>query len=392
MINNIPEQRGKYIFEVYTSFEELEKCKEFWNLHCNNYNSHYDFYKLITTLKAKEGASPFVIKVMDEKSTTIGLLIGRKEPQVININIGYYTLFKIKVKGISLIYSGIIGNFTEEDIQATVNYISVLLKHFKIVKLLVNFLNISSPFVKYFNKSLLKVFLPTKILHWEMSVPQTMEIFYSKFKHKHRYWLKRMANLIESDFKDRLKIEIIEKENIEELSRKLEYIASKTYHRKLGVGFKDDELNRARLDLCANKGWLRVYLLTIDSEPVAFWYVTIYQRVCYLNFTGYLEKYEKYEIGTYLLLKCIAHLSKEKLADVIDFGFGDALYKQRFGDKKWEEVRIEIFSSSLQGIIYWVLENVVRFINIFLRKIIEKLNIFPFVKKVWRRVLKKKVS
>ncbi|MCX7727285.1 MAG: GNAT family N-acetyltransferase [Chitinispirillaceae bacterium] len=387
----ITEQRGKYIFETYTSFEELECCKEFWDKNCNNYNADYDFYKLITTAKREECVSPFVIKVRSEDRNIIGLLIGRKEPQLININIGYYSLFKLKVRGITIIYGGIIGNFTDEDIEATVNYILRLLKRFKVVKLLVNFLNSSSPFVKYFTQYLWRVYFPTKISHWEMRVPQTMDVFYSKFKHKHRYWLKRMANLIETDFKDRLRIEIIENsESIEDVSRKLEHIASKTYHRKLGVGFKDDELNRARLKLCAEKKWLRVYLLTIDSEPVAFWYVTTYRGICYLNFTGYLEKYEKYEIGTYLLLQCIAHLSKEKGVDVIDFGFGDALYKQRFGDRKWEEISLEIFSFSFQGLICWILDNSIKFINLFLRKIIEKFNIFHLVKRWWRKLLKKK--
>ena len=49
-----------------------------------------------------------------------------------------------------------------------------------------------------------------------------------------------------------------------------------------------------------------------------------------------------------MFLKLVESLCREGVAE-IDFGLGDALYKQRFGDECWEDGSVFIFAPTLKA-------------------------------------------
>jgi len=49
-------------------------------------------------------------------------------------------------------------------------------------------------------------------------------------------------------------------------------------------------------------------------------------------------------VGTYLLGRMVEQLCGEEGLDWIDFGFGDAEYKQHFGDESWLEEDVLVWA------------------------------------------------
>jgi len=75
-----------------------------------------------------------------------------------------------------------------------------------------------------------------------------------------------------------------------------------------------------------------------------------YENTFTLLYTGYDPALRKYELGTILFVKMLEDLCSLGNIKFIDFGFGEAPYKSRFGDHNWQEATIHIFSSNIGGL------------------------------------------
>jgi CelD/BcsL family acetyltransferase involved in cellulose biosynthesis len=152
----------------------------------------------------------------------------------------------------------------------------------------------------------------------------------------------------------------------------------------LGVGFVDNEENRRRFKLDAEKARLFAKMLYIGEEPCAFYVGFIHRDTLYPFFTGYDPNYSKYEVGTIAFLKMVEDLINRNLG-MVDFGFGDAFYKQQFADEFYQETAMYIFSSTLRG--FWIKMGRT---SIFLCKslalsFLSKFGIVQEVRKRWRK-------
>ncbi len=139
-----------------------------------------------------------------------------------------------------------------------------------------------------------------------------------------------------------------EYKDLENLASDLEEISKRTYQRELGGGFTRNSEHSQRLGLGRREGWLRGMVLFVNDKPCAFWIGSVYKGVFYSEATGYDPDFRKYEVGTQVFLKLVESLCREGVAE-IDFGLGDALYKQRFGDECWEDGSVFIFAPTLKA-------------------------------------------
>jgi hypothetical protein len=166
----------------------------------------------------------------------------------------------------------------------------------------------------------------------------------------------------------------------------LEEIAQKTYQRGLGAGFVYDDENLHRMSLSANRGWLRAYLLYINKRPCAFWAGTLYEDVFYLDFTGYDPQFRQYEPGTVLLVRMIEDLCQHGIRKV-DFGYGEAFYKQRFCNESWREASVYIFSTEIRSILINIMRTLVVSASNLAEKTLKRVNYLNKLKKYWRIML-----
>jgi CelD/BcsL family acetyltransferase involved in cellulose biosynthesis len=165
-------------------------------------------------------------------------------------------------------------------------------------------------------------------------------------------------------------------------------IARKTYQRGLGVGFTDSFEMHRRLSLEAEKGWLRGYVLYVQNAPSAFWIGTLYLGTFHSDYMGYDPALGKYSPGMFLAVKVIEELCNGSDSGgqiyKIDFGLGDAQYKEVLGDSEWSDASLYIFPCSFKGIGLNVVRTSAAILERVARRALEESGLLGKVKKMWR--------
>lgn len=379
---------GQYSVKVLRSLQEIEEIRSFWEKVQYHPNTDIDLY--MTTLDSTgDVSSPYII-LFSVDGQPEALAIGRLEKRNMGISFGYKTFYQTETKCLTILYTGLLGNWSNELYNALIKELMNALRY-KVADIAwFNLLNVQSDPYNIARK--LPIFFCRDHAietnpHWVMTLPDSFDAFLKKMTAKHRYWLNRLPRVIERDYPGKVVYKYFQSdEGIELLFEGAEIVARKSYQRTIGAGFADNNIMRQRLTISAKQGHLRAYLLYVDKKPCAFWIGTLYGKVFYLDFTSYDPAYKRYEPGTILFMKMVEDIISNK-AIQIDFGFGNALYKQRFGNQQWIESSVYLYAPTIRGIVL----NIIRYINIvpqkYIMRLAERTNILNKIKKLWRTKL-----
>ncbi len=388
--NGLPEEKyGAFSITVIRDDEGLEKFRQLWEAWEWHPNADFDFYRLILSCRA-EIIRPHIILVSSPRGPE-ALLIGRIEEASVDFRIGYRTLFTQKARLLAVIYGGMLGGQSPGALEALVDQLmrdlkdreadAVFLHHLSTESTICRLARERAPFA-------CRDHIPLPILHYQLTLPRSFDHFQKSMKQKHRYWVRRVERLFEKDHPEGVSVEYIRyAHEVDHLCEIVEEVAGKTYQRALGVGFINNDENRRRLQLEAKKGWLRAYVLRAGDRTSAFWIGSLFGDTFHLGWTGYDPDDRKYEPGTILFMKLIDDLCREGIK-LIDFGFGDAFYKQRFGNVSWSEASVFMFAPTFKGLRM----NMIRTVNAGMTRtaefLIEKGKLKERVKKYWRNYLR----
>jgi CelD/BcsL family acetyltransferase involved in cellulose biosynthesis len=140
--------------------------------------------------------------------------------------------------------------------------------------------------------------------------------------------------------------------------------------------------------LAAERGWLHAFVLYLDGKPGAFWVGTRYRNCFFSDFMGYDATHSRYSPGMYLVLKGIEHFCEESGNEriiEIDFGLGDAQYKQVLATDSWVEESCYIYSLNLRGAALNLTRTVTAIVDKGARSVLRKLNLEDAIKTKWRK-------
>jgi hypothetical protein len=129
-----------------------------------------------------------------------------------------------------------------------------------------------------------------------------------------------------------------------------EAVSIKTYQHRLGAGFAADPSERRLIELGAERGWLRAYVLSIDGDPAAFWLGLAYRGTFFTGPTGYDPGLARWRLGTYVLMTMLEDLCADDAVDHVDYGIGGAEYKRHFANESQLEEDDLVFAPSLRGV------------------------------------------
>ena len=106
---------------------------------------------------------------------------------------------------------------------------------------------------------------------------------------------------------------------------------------------------------------------------------------------GFISDYNAYDpafrdcsLGTLTLVPVIEDCCQERLKE-IDFGFGQAEYKERFGNRQIQESSVYVFAPSLRGFALNGIRTVSGSIDRILKATLERTQLLSKVKRAWRR-------
>jgi CelD/BcsL family acetyltransferase involved in cellulose biosynthesis len=218
-----------------------------------------------------------------------------------------------------------------------------------------------------------------------MTIPEELGFLVKKLRSKHRSWIRRKQRELDSAFPGKVSWQWMSSfDDVPELCARLEVVAGRTCQRGLSAGFVDDEDHRQRFALLASRGQLRVQMLEIEGKVRAFWIGTIYQGVFYSSATGYDPDLGAYEPGTLIFVRMVDELVRERVYK-LDFGLGDASYKQRFGDESWRETTIRLFAPTVKGLAIRSILGFSRTLDVAGRHMLGSVGGLDRLKTAWRR-------
>lgn len=375
---------------VAKSLEEIYSLKAFWEKLQHHPNSDFSQY-VWSTEEWNPKTIPYVLYLKDRTGEIKSILVGRREIEPIDIKIGYFTVYRPLVKKITFIYEGLIGNSSKDICNIFVKRICDEIKKGGTDVVWFNSLKRDSFLFKAATTipntmSKDRDFIFTK--HWAMHLPRTTKEFWEGISPKHRYLLRRYSRDLEKKYPAKIKLQnFSEVDQVEDFCIKADQVSKKTYQRALGVGFVDSTPMRSRIKKWASRGQLRAIVYLIENDPVAFWVGQIYKKTFYTSYTGYDQKYRQYSIGTLVLIRLIENLIQNDRNHVeqIDFGLGDAEYKQRFGNISWEEASVFIYPLTFKGVQIKIARKVTNRSQRIIERILKKYNYEKKVKLFWRR-------
>ncbi len=379
---------NKYGIKTLRSVEELEEIRNIWSVMQWHPNTDRDFYLLIINIRP-EIIRPHVLLITQD-GHPISLVVGRIEEKRLNLKIGYLTVYRPKVRVLEILYGGFLGKVSKSIGEIVISELLNSLKVGEADLVTLGNLPVDSEIyqlIKSMPNSISRGHSQNINLHWKMAMPASYDDFLKRLKSKRRNRVRRMATLLEEDYPGKVEFKCYKNiEFVDHICSDCEKIASKTYHRSLGVGYVLNEENYNRISLSAKRGWLRAFLLYIDKKPSAFFIGTLYKEIIHLDFTGFDPKFKRYEPGKLLFFEMIRFLSDDNIKE-IDFGSGDAIYKKQYCDKNWKEASVNIFSKNLNGLKVKIIIFIIDNFDKFARVVLKRLKLVEKIKRIWRNYL-----
>ncbi|MFZ2399923.1 MAG: GNAT family N-acetyltransferase [Smithella sp.] len=379
------------IVKSINSFQELDTLKVFWEASQNCPNNDFEHYQLVCRLR-QEVERPY-IAIVECDGDIDAMLVARIENISFAPSIGYFKPVRIPTKSLTVLYQGLLGNDDDNNCRLLVRHIWSFLESGQAD--MVHFHNLSE------HSILLKSIMaccPQRHCekatqwnaHWSMTLPEQPGFLLKKLRAKHRSWITGRQKKLESAYPGKLSWQWISKfDDITGLAVRLETLAARTYQRGLGAGFVNDEEHRQRYRLFADRGQLRVQLVEIEGELKAFWIGTVYKNVFFSAETGYDSNLRAYELGTLMFIAMADELVREGVSK-IDFGLGDAFYKERFGDENWRETNVQVFAPNFKGLLLRSISGCFTMIDNTLRRLLQKTGVLNWVKTGLRRLMQRK--
>jgi hypothetical protein len=371
--------------------EEIEDIRDIWTSWQSHPNSDIDFYLTVQRLRPTI-VRPHVVLVYSDGRPE-AMLVGRIEHRNIECTIGYKKVFNPAARVMRFVYGGQLGNLSWETAQVAVKEVVHSLDRGEADVASFYLVRSDSPLCSLAQRMpglLSRDYLPALQKHWTMTVGSTSEsqLGIVRKVRKNQRWKKLVR-----DYSDRIKIDYLRGSgDLERMITDMEEIAKKTYQRGLGAGFMDDTATRERLRLEAEKGWLRIYMLYIANRPCAFWSGTRYGDTFFSGDMGYDSADAHYSPGMFLIMKVIesfqAYDGNEGIAR-IDWGFGDAEYKQDVSDEKWDESSLFIWAPTPKGLKLNLENTMTRLVDRTAKAVLQQTALIQRTKRRWRDRLRR---
>ena len=340
----------EYTVRVLRSAIEIEAIRPIWEQWQDHPNTDLDHYLLVCRLRSHVEYPHVIVVYADNEPCAI--LASRLENSHISPSLGYFKPFKLPVRSLVVLNHGLLGRINEAIADVI---LKTLRAEFRIANL-----DIIELFYQPEDSPLLRLALARTTsawrdasaaiaVHWGLGIPTNVDGLVNKMTSMHRSALRRYRRALEAAYPGPVHCRSYAAgDDLSLLCSELECIASSTYQRGLGAEFRNDQEHRERFALFAQNGRLRVWVLYADHHPVAYDVGYVYGDTFHFSETGYDPRMHSYRVGTQLFLEMVNDLTKEGVKN-FDFGFGDAHYKQRFGDREWKEGTLRLYAPTLKG-------------------------------------------
>jgi hypothetical protein len=374
---------------VLNSPAEIEKVRSLWTAWPGSRDSDIDFFSYIVGIRP-EVLSPYVL-LAERNGAPDAMLIGRLERRKASARFGYFNFPSPELRVLNFVYGALRGSANSQNVDALLEHVLKSLREGQIDLAVFEHLQVGSRIYDLVSTSpgiLERGFSPEHRTHRCLELPANSEALYKMLSPKNRQVYRGKARKIVNDHGGDVHIKCYrEVSELDLIFREVEAVASKTYQRGLGFGFKDTPEMRGRCELAASKGWLRVFILYVAGKPAAYWNAMAYQGTLWGDHIGFDPALGRYSPGMYLSLTVIGDFCDHKdnhEVKQINFGPGDAEYKAILSNISFEEGAMQLYGRSIRGLGTKFFFGPILFADRFAKKLLSKNQLLAKAKRLWR--------
>jgi CelD/BcsL family acetyltransferase involved in cellulose biosynthesis len=342
---------GPLRVEIGRTAEQLEALRPAWDeLPWEREEAAYPYFT--ARLRARAGVVGPFAAVVYEGVTPVGGLAARIELRRLEAAVGYRAIYAPTVRVLQVVDGGI-AVVSPEAAAALARVVADALGAGDVEVAAVPPLEIGSQLGTAFASLGGPLTRQPLIAPWTrrlLRLPGSFDGFLATRSHKTRKGIRRDARQLEAAFGDALSVEIVrEPADADRLVAEVDRVARSSYQRRLGAGFADTAEQRELVRVGLEHGWMRGYLLYLEGKPAAYWLCSPFRRTTLLRTGGFDEAYSEHRVGIYLLMRVIEDSCLDPGLDVLDFGPGDAPYKEQYANEMREERNAVIFAPTFRA-------------------------------------------
>jgi CelD/BcsL family acetyltransferase involved in cellulose biosynthesis len=306
-----------------------------------------------TVIRARAGSSAPLVVAMHDGPRLEALLVARREPVEVACRFGTRTVLRARPKGVVVLAGGALRRAPDVAWTPLVAALRGLLRDGTARVVCVRKTAVDSELRRELRSVAggpWRSEADVPELRWRLALPDTFDALMQRMSRHGRQKLRRYAKVLEREFPGRVVLRrTAEPGDVAAFCVRAETIARESYQRGLGAGFVHDAEREARLAAAAKAGRLRAFDVEVDGVPRAFWITERSGDALYVDSTAFDREFGRFEPGTVVLLELLADAIREGVR-VVDYGFGDALYKRRFDAASTLESDVYLFAPGLRGL------------------------------------------
>jgi CelD/BcsL family acetyltransferase involved in cellulose biosynthesis len=338
---------------VARSVEDVKALADAWSdLGAADVNADRDVFLAMLETRP-DSVRPHVL-VAEADGAPRAMLVARLERTRIPIRVGYKQLSAPRVRALTVVQGGLLGAEDGHAVPLLFDEAQRSLARGEADVLRLRCLRVGSELHRLARERPswpVRGHAAQPFQRWRLILPDSLDDVLRQQSSRTRSNHRRYARKLEEEFGDRLSFAVFrDPADLDRVIRDSQAVSAKTYQHQLGAGFTADPSARRLLEIGAERGWLRAYVLSLDDEPCAFWLGNAYGGVFFTGPTGYDPSLANLRVGTYVLMKMIEDLCADDSVEEVDYGIGDAEYKRHFGSQTWLEEDTLVFAPSVRGV------------------------------------------
>jgi len=229
-------------------------------------------------------------------------------------------------------------------------------------------------------------YVPAQVPRYHVDITGTFEDYVKRFSPKSRQTLQRKVKKLTEHSGGTLDFrEYTKPEEVEEFYTLAQQISRNTYQARLlqaglpeGPEFLEEAQQRAR------QGHFYGYLLMHDNRPISYAYCPATEHGLVYDNLGYDTEYQNWSPGTVLLYLLLERQFRAQKYPLLDFGTGEAQYKDFFSTGVTRCANVYYFRPTLKNIVLVLTHSSLHYLNSAAVKLLQKLNLKARLKKALR--------
>ncbi|MDJ0737681.1 MAG: GNAT family N-acetyltransferase [Nostocaceae cyanobacterium] len=342
---------------IIETIDELDRIKPLWNKLKNRHQPEnifvdIDFYRGMFKFEQNNEdskyihSSPYVV-IFYQANEPVAGIIGRRYRCRLKFQVGYVPITMPPVRCLDVEIGGLMANDSNA-VNLVRDHLASLVRNRSIDLLNLEYLPQHNDFWQLLleDAQLGVQSVRTNRVEWIASIADqnSGERLVKNHKSRTAQRIRTAERKLYKEFDNRVEVSCFSHAHeVKDFLLQADAIAKESYQHAINVGVENNAAWRSELELLAQAGCFRGYILYGEDKPICYVVGPAYNGLFLLYATAFNPQFGNLSPGGFLLRKVMDMLFAEGI-HTFHFGYGDADYKRRFGTDCFEGAALHFYT------------------------------------------------